>query len=54
MLHGMASPKANMEQCKFVINVSYIWRKDKTAEERRITICIFDDVAEHCREAAVR
>ncbi|KAG8062221.1 hypothetical protein GUJ93_ZPchr0003g18203 [Zizania palustris] len=28
--------------------------KDKTAEERRIAICIFDDVAEHCREAAVR
>ncbi|XP_066397593.1 uncharacterized protein [Miscanthus floridulus] len=28
--------------------------KDKTSEERRIAICIFDDVAEHCREAAVR
>ncbi|XP_006650446.2 importin-5-like [Oryza brachyantha] len=28
--------------------------KDKTVEERRIAICIFDDVAEHCREAAVR
>ncbi|GJN23631.1 hypothetical protein PR202_gb11295 [Eleusine coracana subsp. coracana] len=28
--------------------------KDKTAEEKRIAICIFDDVAEHCREAAVR
>ncbi|KAM3310627.1 hypothetical protein ACQJBY_031360 [Aegilops geniculata] len=28
--------------------------KDKTSEERRVTICIFDDVAEHCREAAVR
>ncbi|XP_066369542.1 uncharacterized protein [Miscanthus floridulus] len=28
--------------------------KDKTLEERRIAICIFDDVAEHCREAAVR
>ncbi|KAF0913161.1 hypothetical protein E2562_020287 [Oryza meyeriana var. granulata] len=28
--------------------------KNKTAEERRIAICIFDDVAEHCREAAVR
>ncbi|VAI01411.1 unnamed protein product [Triticum turgidum subsp. durum] len=27
--------------------------KDKTSEERRVTICIFDDVAEHCREAAV-
>ncbi|XP_010923358.1 uncharacterized protein [Elaeis guineensis] len=28
--------------------------KDKTAEERRIAICIFDDVAEQCQEAALR
>eukprot|EP00252_Welwitschia_mirabilis_P001402 TRINITY_DN11268_c0_g1_i1.p1 TRINITY_DN11268_c0_g1~~TRINITY_DN11268_c0_g1_i1.p1 ORF type:complete len:1174 (+),score=249.39 TRINITY_DN11268_c0_g1_i1:398-3523(+) len=28
--------------------------KDKTAEERRIAICIFDDVAEQCQEAAVK
>ncbi|KAH9784507.1 TOG domain-containing protein [Citrus sinensis] len=28
--------------------------KDKTAEERRIAICIFDDVMEHCREAALK
>ncbi|RYR53963.1 hypothetical protein S245_020863 [Arachis hypogaea] len=28
--------------------------KDKTSEERRIAICIFDDVAEHCREAALK
>ncbi|XP_073221997.1 uncharacterized protein [Cicer arietinum] len=28
--------------------------KDKTTEERRIAICIFDDVAEHCREAALK
>ncbi|KAJ8643483.1 hypothetical protein MRB53_005231 [Persea americana] len=28
--------------------------KDKTAEERRIAICIFDDVAEQCHEAALR
>lgn len=28
--------------------------KDKTAEERRIAICIFDDVVEHCREAALK
>ncbi|KAF8664584.1 hypothetical protein HU200_054767 [Digitaria exilis] len=28
--------------------------KDKTPEERRIAICIFDDVAEQCREAALR
>lgn len=26
--------------------------KEKTAEERRVAICIFDDVAEECREAA--
>ncbi|KAL9274571.1 Importin-5-like protein [Drosera capensis] len=31
-----------------------MWGKDKTPEERRIAICIFDDIAEHCREAAVR
>ncbi|OMP07451.1 phosphoinositide 3-kinase regulatory subunit 4 [Corchorus olitorius] len=34
--------------------VTPMWGKDKTAEERRIAICIFDDVAEHCREAAVK
>ncbi|KAK9986830.1 hypothetical protein SO802_031781 [Lithocarpus litseifolius] len=28
--------------------------KDKTAEERRIAICIFDDVVEHCHEAALK
>ncbi|KAF9670235.1 hypothetical protein SADUNF_Sadunf13G0047300 [Salix dunnii] len=28
--------------------------KDKTAEERRIVICIFDDVVEHCKEAALK
>ncbi|KAJ3674613.1 hypothetical protein LUZ60_005229 [Juncus effusus] len=28
--------------------------KDKTGEERRIAICIFDDVAEQCREAALK
>ncbi|XP_052196429.1 uncharacterized protein LOC127803875 [Diospyros lotus] len=28
--------------------------QDKPAEERRIAICIFDDVAEHCREAALK
>ncbi|KAK1314837.1 hypothetical protein QJS10_CPA06g01575 [Acorus calamus] len=36
---------------------SYImpmWGKDKTAEERRIAICIFDDVAEQCRDAALK
>ncbi|KAH0992370.1 hypothetical protein GBA52_003853 [Prunus armeniaca] len=31
-----------------------MWAKDKTPEERRIAICIFDDVAEQCREAAVK
>jgi hypothetical protein len=28
--------------------------KDKTAEERRIAICIFDDVVEHFKEAALK
>lgn len=28
--------------------------KDKTPEERRIAICIFDDVAEQCRETALK
>ncbi|KAL6511136.1 hypothetical protein OROGR_022260 [Orobanche gracilis] len=31
-----------------------MWGKDKTAEERRIAICIFDDVAEQCRGAALK
>ncbi|GAB4835111.1 hypothetical protein Ancab_000019 [Ancistrocladus abbreviatus] len=31
-----------------------MWGKDKTAEERRIAICIFDDVAEQGREAALK
>ncbi|KAG5569096.1 hypothetical protein H5410_058862 [Solanum commersonii] len=31
-----------------------MWGKDKTAEERRIAICIFDDVAEQCQEAALK
>ncbi|KAL9233007.1 hypothetical protein vseg_008053 [Gypsophila vaccaria] len=31
-----------------------MWGKDKTPEERRIAICIFDDVVEHCRDAALR
>ncbi|KAL0459870.1 UNVERIFIED_CONTAM: Importin-5 [Sesamum latifolium] len=31
-----------------------MWGKDKTAEERRIAICIFDDLAEQCREAALK
>lgn len=31
-----------------------MWGKDKTAEERRIAICIFDDVAEQCRETALK
>ncbi|XVF42566.1 hypothetical protein PTKIN_Ptkin01aG0373800 [Pterospermum kingtungense] len=34
--------------------VTPMWGKDKTAEERRIAICIFDDIAEHCGEAAVK
>lgn len=28
--------------------------KDKSPEDRRIAFCIFDDVAEQCREAALR
>ncbi|KAF2535051.1 hypothetical protein F2Q68_00022330 [Brassica cretica] len=31
-----------------------MWGRDKTAEERRIAICIFDDVAEQCRDAAFK
>ncbi|KAB2607538.1 importin-5-like [Pyrus ussuriensis x Pyrus communis] len=31
-----------------------MWAKDKTPEERRIAICIFDEVAEQCRQAAVK
>lgn len=28
--------------------------KDRTPEEKRVAICIFDDVAEQCREAALK
>ncbi|XP_010531149.1 PREDICTED: importin-5-like isoform X1 [Tarenaya hassleriana] len=31
-----------------------MWGRDKTAEERRIAICIFDDVAEQCCDAALK
>ncbi|CAO2831880.1 unnamed protein product [Amaranthus hypochondriacus] len=31
-----------------------MWGKDKTTEERRIAVCIFGDVVEYCREAALR
>ncbi|ERN20418.1 hypothetical protein AMTR_s00068p00103300 [Amborella trichopoda] len=34
--------------------ITPMWGKDKTAEERRIAICIFDDVAEQCRESALK
>ncbi|GMI65072.1 EMBRYO DEFECTIVE 2734, (karyopherin enabling the transport of the cytoplasmic HYL1 [Hibiscus trionum] len=34
--------------------IAPMWGKDKTAEERRIVICIFDDIAEHCRDAALK
>lgn len=34
--------------------VCFMQGSDRTAEERRIAICIFDDVAEHCREAALK
>ncbi|CAO2832879.1 unnamed protein product [Amaranthus hypochondriacus] len=34
--------------------VTPMWGKDKTAGERRVAICIFDDVAEQCREAALK
>ncbi|KAJ9131896.1 hypothetical protein P3X46_034799 [Hevea brasiliensis] len=34
--------------------ITPMWGKDKTAEERRIAICIFDDVVEQCREAALK
>nr|GEU75259.1 importin-5-like [Tanacetum cinerariifolium] len=31
-----------------------MWGKDRTSEEKRIAICIFDDVAEHCGDAAFK
>ncbi|XP_039045507.1 importin-5-like [Hibiscus syriacus] len=34
--------------------ITPMWGKDKTIEERRIAICIFDDIAEHCRDAALK
>lgn len=38
----------------FLLDLFVKQGKDKTAEERRIAICIFDDVAEHCHEAALK
>ncbi|EEF36904.1 importin-5 [Ricinus communis] len=34
--------------------ITPMWGKDKTAEERRIATCIFDDVVEQCRDAALK
>ncbi|CAM8960812.1 unnamed protein product [Rhodiola kirilowii] len=34
--------------------ITPMWGSDRTAEERRIAICIFDDIAEHCRESALK
>ncbi|KAI0497983.1 hypothetical protein KFK09_021224 [Dendrobium nobile] len=31
-----------------------MWGRDKTPKERRIAICIFDDVAEQCQESALK
>jgi hypothetical protein len=28
--------------------------KERTPEERRVAICIFDDVAEQCRDASIK
>ncbi|KAG0487271.1 hypothetical protein HPP92_009366 [Vanilla planifolia] len=36
------------------IYVTAMLGKDKTPEERRIAICIFDDIAEQCLEAALK
>ncbi|PKU77405.1 hypothetical protein MA16_Dca023333 [Dendrobium catenatum] len=36
------------------IYVTAMLGKDKTPEERRIAICIFDDVAEQCQETALK
>lgn len=34
--------------------INFLQGKDKTPEERRIAICIFDDLAEQCHEAALK
>ncbi|PWA83038.1 armadillo-type fold protein [Artemisia annua] len=31
-----------------------MWGKDRTSEEKRIAICVFDDVAEHCGDATFK
>nr|XP_043633893.1 importin-5-like [Erigeron canadensis] len=31
-----------------------MWGNGRTSEEKRIAICIFDDVVEHCRDAALK
>ncbi|KAH0648316.1 hypothetical protein KY285_033564 [Solanum tuberosum] len=39
---------------KFLPYVSLMWSNDRTAEERRIVVHLFRDVAEQCREEAFR
>ncbi|KAG5598235.1 hypothetical protein H5410_029605 [Solanum commersonii] len=39
---------------KFLPYVSLMWSNDRTAEERRIVVHLFCDVAEQCREEAFR
>ncbi|XP_049361573.1 uncharacterized protein LOC125826296 [Solanum verrucosum] len=39
---------------RFLPYVSLMWSNDRTAEERRIVVHLFRDVAEQCREEAFR
>ncbi|CAM6081611.1 unnamed protein product [Calypogeia fissa] len=39
---------------ELIIYITPMLGKDRTPEEKRVAICIFDDVAEQCREAAVK
>ncbi|CAM8888997.1 unnamed protein product [Rhodiola kirilowii] len=34
--------------------ITPMWGKDRSAEEMRTAICIFDDIAEHCQESALK
>jgi hypothetical protein len=36
------------------LGTGYVQGKERTPEERRVAICIFDDVAEQCRDASIK
>ncbi|KAL2633872.1 hypothetical protein R1flu_005351 [Riccia fluitans] len=39
---------------ELIVYITPMLGKDRSPEEKRVAICIFDDVAEQCREAAIK